>query len=117
MWEVPMYAWYLHPPKGKPTWQPSMDYNLWKLFGCEGDQPNTKIVDQLMDNFKAHYAGNRAPFHIGLHAHNYKAGATCKRKTLAALLTMLDAFKSTHANIKYINVSSLIVWLKEQERS
>jgi len=116
-WEFPMYAWYLRPPKAAATWQPSMDYNLWKLYGCSGDKANASIVAHLMENLKAHYEGNRVPFHLGLHANNYDDKEQCKRATIAALLEQIARFAQSHARVEYISIPDLFVWLKKMERS
>ena len=63
----------MRPPGAPPRWEPSLDFNVFKRFPCNGDDASPGAVEMLVQNLRAHYKGNRAPFHIGLHAQNYTA--------------------------------------------
>jgi len=59
----------------------SMDYNFFvvQAFGLDHSttraQHRDEMLETYIDYFKANYAGNRAPLHIGHHFFNYHGGA------------------------------------------
>ena len=92
-----------------------MDYVLWKVFPCDRDEANSEIVAQLMSNLEAHHRGNRAPFHIGVHAQSFKSEGTCERKTLIALLREIESFRSRNPGVEYISIPDLFAWMDRLE--
>lgn len=112
LWEVPVYAWWLTPPNAKAQWMPSLDYNVWKLYGCQGSDANKAIVDAIMANLKAHYAGNRAPFHIGFHAQSFGANEACRRATAVLLFQEIDRFIDANRGVEYISIPNLLAWME-----
>jgi hypothetical protein len=113
IWEMPVYGWWMVPPKEPAQWQPSLDYNLWKFFGCEGDRANPAIVKTVVDNLKRHYDGNRAPFHIGFHANAFDPKETCKRATTASLFDEIEKLTKERGQITFISIPHLLVWMEE----
>jgi hypothetical protein len=112
LWEVPVYAWLLN-----GTWQPSLDHNLFKMYPCTNSNGRDDAITAVMDNLKAHMQGNRAPFHIGLHAQNFAADKTCERATVARLMTNLDRMVRDGANIRFIAMPELLEWMEHHGHS
>jgi hypothetical protein len=102
--------------KGKPEWQPSLDYNLWKFYGCPGSNANDDAVDALLANLRGHYRGNRAPFHIGLHAQNYTNDKPCERATIGKLFDQIDRLVDEGYNLRYVSMPELLLWVGKQKK-
>jgi hypothetical protein len=100
IYEVPVYSWAVR-EKDKLAWTPSLDVNLFKTFPCGSDGTNGEVVAAFERNLQAHYQGNRAPFHLGLHAQNYTADKKCERKTVEAILAKVDALVASGSKIQY----------------
>jgi hypothetical protein len=99
IYEVPVYSWAVR--KGnKLVWIPSLDINLYDVFPCAGDGANGEAVAAFERNLQAHYQGNRAPFHLGVHAQNYTADKRCERSTLEAMLDKIDALVGSGSKIE-----------------
>ena len=109
-WEVPVYSWYLRREEGQGEWQPSLDVNLWQHHPCTG-AGNQAAVEAVLDNLEAHYRGNRAPFHIGLHSRQYAADRNCERATLGAIFAEIKGLKGAGKNIRFSNIPDLLLWL------
>lgn len=107
LWEVPVYAWLL-----KGNWQPSLDYNLFKVYPCDDKDGRKDAVRDVMDNLHAHMQGNRAPFHVGFHAQDFTADKTCERATVARLMGELDKLVRDGANIRTIAMPELLEWME-----
>ena len=65
----------------------------------------------MLDNLEAHYRGNRAPFHIGLHSRQYAADRNCERATLGAIFAEIKGLKGAGKNIRFSNIPDLLLWL------
>lgn len=115
LWEVPVYAWVMK-NKGKTEWMPSLDFNLWNSYGCQGTHVNEDAVNVLIDNLKGHYRGNRAPFHIGLHAQNYTKNKTCERAAIAKAFDEIDRLIEEGFNLRYAAMPELLVWMGRPKR-
>ena len=100
IYEVPVYSWAVR-EKDKLVWLPSLDVNLFKNFPCASDGVNNDVLAAFEKNLMAHYHGNRAPFHFGLHAQNYTADKKCERKTVEAILAKVEAMIASGAKIQY----------------
>jgi len=116
LWEVPVYAWIMRPAGAAPRWEPSLDYNLFKHHPCSGDAPNLDAVEVLLASLRAHYRGNRAPFHIGLHAQNYTADRRCERATLETFFARLDRMIEDGFNLRYTSMPELLGWIDRASR-
>jgi hypothetical protein len=112
--EVPIYAWAVRVKGGTMTWLPSLDVNVFKELGCSGDGANAEVVDVFEENLKAHYEGNRAPFHLGLHAQNYTADRTCERATLDAILGRVQRYSANGWRLQYQSLPRLLEWLASE---
>jgi peptidoglycan/xylan/chitin deacetylase (PgdA/CDA1 family) len=100
IYEVPVYAWAVR-KNDALVWIPSVDVNLFDVFPCSGDGVNGELVAAFERNLMAQYEGNRAPFHLGLHAQNYTADKRCERKTIALILEKIDALARSGSKIQY----------------
>ena len=106
IFEVPVYAWEVR-NGGKRAWIPSMDLNYFELFPCDGE-PSRQGLSMFEENLSAHYEGNRAPFHLGLHSQNYMADRICERATLEAMLDVLKRFAGPAAQIRFEAIPMLV---------
>jgi hypothetical protein len=111
IWEIPVYAWFLRPPGKKPLWQPSLDYNLWEHYSCNGSKANEDIVRDVLSNLDAHYRGNRAPFIIGFHARGYVKEEPCHRATLEQIFTGIGRRMDEGKNIRFSSMPDLLLWI------
>jgi hypothetical protein len=71
----------------------------------------------VLANLDAHYRGNRAPFHLGLHAQTYAAGSACQRATIAAILDGIDKRRGDGADIQLISIPDLLAWMDQKART
>ena len=127
-WQVPVYSWYLRAQQANEAktttasktakqdgeWVPSLDVNAWRHHGCENPNGNTAIVRDLIDNLKAHYRGNRTPFHIGLHARQYTEKKACERATIGAVFAGIRNLVTDGYNIKLVSIPELILWIDQR---
>lgn len=112
LWEVPVYGWWLTPEGRPPLWMPSLDFAVWKHYGCQGSDANVAIVKTIMDNLRAHYRGNRAPFHIGFHAQSFGVNEACRRATATLLFQEIDKFIDANRGVEYISIPNLLAWME-----
>lgn len=106
--EVPVYAWAVSKSGGGLRWVPSLDVDLFGIHPCTGAGANAAIVEAFEHNLDAHYGGNRAPFHLGLHAQNYTADKACERSTLEAMLDAIDRRVGAGRDIRYESAPRLL---------
>lgn len=111
VWELPAYAWFLSTAGADPTWHPPMDQSLWTQFGCPGEAVRQQAVDELINNLKAHYRGNRAPFMFGVRPQSYVKEEVCKRETLSAIFARIDELIARGYNIRYSSMPDFIQWM------
>lgn len=115
MLEAPVYAWAIDQGGGKSAGQagfiPSLDLNLFERFPCKGGEPSLVGIETVLANLKAHYEGNRVPFHIGLHAQNYSADKMCERKTMEEILKGIDRLRETGYNLVYSSPAKVFAWM------
>jgi peptidoglycan/xylan/chitin deacetylase (PgdA/CDA1 family) len=108
---VPVYSWVIKKKNGSMNWVPSLDVNLFKEYGCSGDAPNRELIDSFEANLVAHYKGNRAPFHLGLHAQNYTLDRKCERATMDALLLRIQQYAGAGWDLRYESMPRLLEWM------
>jgi hypothetical protein len=111
LWEIPAYAWLVRPQGGKPNWQPPVDQSLWAQHACPGEEPNRRVVEDLLSNVEAHYQGNRAPFLLGFRSLNYRRDEACKRATMVQVLDRIDQLIARGYHIRYSSMPDLILWM------
>lgn len=113
--EAPVYAWAIDQGGGNSSgpggFIPSLDLNLFERFPCKGGEPSAAGVETVIANLKAHYEGNRAPFHIGLHAQNYSADRACERKTVEEILRGIDRLHDAGYNLVYSSPAKIFAWM------
>lgn len=114
LWEVPVPAWRL--PGGEVTWISSLDVDLFNEYPCD-DVVDKAAVEAVLANLDAHYRGNRAPFHLGLHAQTYAAGSACQRATIAAILDGIDKRRGDGADIQLVSIPDLLAWMDQKART
>lgn len=112
--EVPVYAWALRKKAGGIGWIPSLDVNIFKELGCPGEGAHREIIEAFESNLKAHYEGNRAPFHLGLHAQNYTLDKKCERATVEAILARVKQYIDTKWVIEYESMPRLLEWMARE---
>lgn len=114
--EVPVYAWAVQRKKNEGvSWIPSLDVNFFDVYRCTGDGVNEEALAAFEQNLDAHYQGNRAPFHLGLHAQNYMADKKCERKTIEAMLEKIDQLIKSGRKIKFEAMPQLLERLSRDE--
>ena len=113
MWEFPVYAWVFHPGTSPPRWETSFDASLFAAFPCKGEGPNDDAVQALVENLRAHYRGNRAPFHLGLQAQNYAGDKVCERATIREFVNRVERMVGQGLNIRHASIPGVIAWLDE----
>lgn len=113
--EAPVYAWAIDQGGGTSTGQgafiPSLDLNLFERFPCQKDEASRAGVETVLANLKSHYEGNRAPFHIGLHAQNYSADHACERKTIEEILRGIERLQAGGYNLVYSSPAKVFAWM------
>lgn len=108
IYEMPVYSWAIKSTGGNLVWTPSLDVNIFQAHPCSGDGANTEVVDEFAKNLDAHYRGNRAPFHFGLHAQNYSADRRCERKTVEAILAKVAELTAAGQKLKFDSVPRVL---------
>jgi hypothetical protein len=111
--EVPLNAWAMRGTDNALKWIPSLDVNLFQEHVCSGDTVNVETVEAFEKNLESHYKGNRAPFHLGLHAQNYTADRECERATIEAILTRVQQYTANKWNFEYKSIPRLLEWMAE----
>jgi hypothetical protein len=108
--EVPVYAWTFR-AKGGTQLTTSLDLDFFKDQGCPGEGANEAIVDTFEENLRAHYEGNRAPVHLGLHAQNYTADRRCERATVLAVFARVEQYIANGWHLEYQSIPRLLEWM------
>lgn len=109
--EVPVYSWALKTKQGTIGWIPSIDVNIFKELGCPGENANRAMIEAFEANLKAHYEGNRAPIHLGLHAQNYTLDKKCEKATIDAILSRVKQYVDNKWLIEYESMPRLLEWM------
>jgi hypothetical protein len=107
--EVPVYAWAVM-QKGELKWIPSTDLSYYEVFPCS-EMPSATGLAMFEDNVLAHHRGNRAPFHLGLHAQSYAGDKKCQRATLEAMLDVLDRVGGAASKVKFEGIPPFLTRL------
>jgi hypothetical protein len=116
--EVPVYAWAVsrNGHSSADMWMPSLDANYFDVYPCKGDVANADGIKAFEENLKAHYDGNRAPFHLGLHAQNYMADRRCERASVEAMLAIIERLGSTENKVQFTSIPRFLEWFLSEAR-
>lgn len=106
LFEVPLSAWAVR-DKGALSWVPSTDDKYFETFPCKAT-PSAEGLAMFEQNLRAHYRGNRAPFHIGLHPQTFTADRPCERATLEAMMGILQRFAGPAAKVRFEPIPVLV---------